>query len=662
MTRSKFVIGTLLAVISAGSLTAAAPGDLDQAFGVEGLASSDFGGAFDRVLGMAVTEGRIAAVGTGGPGNRFAIAVFDGEGQIDNSFVNHGQLVFNQTAGSAAVAFLPDDDILVGPAWLGSSFGYMIGRLNPDGSFQEGFGTDGITTVPMGSQPNVNAIAVQTDGKIILGGYSFFSGNWNWTFARFTENGTLDSSFNGGTVITDFGVDSEDRCRDFALQPDDRMIAVGESENLDGSDVITLARYNTSGALDDTFGDDGIVIIPAGVIGTSDRLLGVALQPDGYIVACGLSSGNSIVLRFEPDGDLDTTFGTDGVVSIPISLSNESLNDVAVDQLGRIIAGGSARINGSWRQVLVRLLPDGTVDGSFGVAGVVTADFGTPWEQAYAVALQDANRILLGGQTGEANVDYNFAISRYLNETGTGGATVEFLTDVDGEATSTNGSSFVIEPGEHFIAVDRSTISNTDSRGILEFHITGGVPANARIVEATLDIDIAGLSFFPDVSYPFIEVYGYAGNGILESMDADMIDDLIGVSQPITSQDPLTISLTNTEFIESLAAGGSTFLGLVLYAGRADHYAGFVASEGAKIFKLPAPRLTIEFTAESPTQADFDLDGDVDGDDYAIFLDCADGPASPIAPGCGPDDMDFDGDVDLADFQVFQQFFTGPDS
>src|SRR5262245_31511571 len=169
------------------------------------------------------------------------------------------------------------------------------------------FGTDGIviTDFERGSERGFG-IAIQQDGKIVVAG-----GQSDFDLARYNTDGTLDTSFDGdGKVTTSFGV--FDQAFAVAIQPDGKIIAAGTS----GLGDFALARYNSDGSLDPTFDDDGKVTTN---LATLDEVRGLAIQPDGKIIAAGLTESvvpsyeSFAVARYNPDGSLDTTFDGDGI-------------------------------------------------------------------------------------------------------------------------------------------------------------------------------------------------------------------------------------------------------------------------------------------------------------------------------------------------------------
>ncbi|MCA1625670.1 MAG: FG-GAP-like repeat-containing protein, partial [Acidobacteria bacterium] len=174
---------------------------------------------------------------------------------------------------------------------------FALARYNTDGSLDNSFGTGGKVTTPFGSDnDNAYAIAVQPDGKIVVAGDSYSTTLSNYTFAvaRYNQDGSLDASFGtGGKVATDFS-SRDDDAYSVAIQKNGKIIVAGRASNGSNYDF-ALARYNTNGSLDASFGTGGKVMTP---IGSGDDIVrSVAVQSDGRIVAAG-SSFNGANLDF----------------------------------------------------------------------------------------------------------------------------------------------------------------------------------------------------------------------------------------------------------------------------------------------------------------------------------------------------------------------------
>jgi uncharacterized delta-60 repeat protein len=222
----------------------------------------------------------------------------------------------------------------------------------------------------------------------------------------------LDATFgNGGTVVNDFGQGLESYAITLMIQPDDKIIVAGES-----SYRFLVARYNSDGTLDTTFGGSGFRL--ANFSSNWDRATDALLQPDGKIVLVGLSILNSpydsfALARFNPDGSFDQTFGSGGKV---LMVDQGDLNAVALQSDGKLIALGNYNSTNS-PFVLLRFRVDGSLDTTFGSGGTVTTSFGGATTWGVALAFQLDGKLLAGGLTS-SDIYFNnsdFALARYLD-------------------------------------------------------------------------------------------------------------------------------------------------------------------------------------------------------------------------------------------------------
>jgi uncharacterized delta-60 repeat protein len=217
-------------------------------------------------------------------------------------------------------------------------------------------------------------------------------------------DGDLDPSFgDGGQLTTDFPIGSFATA--VAMQTDGKIVAVGAAAGASIDGEFAIARYEPDGDLDETFGDGGTVITPiAG--GNGDEARSVAIQPNGRIVVAGTDSWRKWALvRYRPDGTLDDTFGGDGIVRTNFTPGDDVAWDVAIQPGGRIVAVGGAGFGQSGFQ-LARYLRNGSLDPTFGVGGkVITRYRGA---NARAVAIQPDGRIVVAGYNG-----FGLALARY---------------------------------------------------------------------------------------------------------------------------------------------------------------------------------------------------------------------------------------------------------
>jgi uncharacterized delta-60 repeat protein len=198
--------------------------------------------------------------------------------------------------------------------------------------------------------------------------------------------------------------------QDAVVQPDKKILLLGNCLNLNlGNVPFCLIRLNADGAFDTTFGagqgNSGFVFTKInGFNADRNTTTGIALQNDGKIVVTG--SVNSIashlaIIRYNPDGSLDPSFGTGGIVTAPVN-GNALANKVLIQPDGKIVVVGNSGSAFEFRQFVTRYLPNGAPDGSFGTGGVVSIDFQSVFTTGLAVALQPDGKILTGGATSNA--------------------------------------------------------------------------------------------------------------------------------------------------------------------------------------------------------------------------------------------------------------------
>jgi uncharacterized delta-60 repeat protein/uncharacterized repeat protein (TIGR01451 family) len=287
-------------------------------------------------------------------------------------------------------------------------------------------GATGVRTTDIqGTDDGGYALALQPDGSIVVGGYAVnVSGNKDFALVRYNYDGSLDTTFGGGTgkVVTDFNGTS-DRIWGVTLQTDGKIVAVGETVSLvfPGTNDIAVARYNTNGTLDTSFGGTGKVTTDHGG-GASNAAYGVAMSGTNIIVAgYEAVSGNNdfMVARYTTAGVLDPTFGTLGVTTTGFSGFNDVARAVALDNLGRIVLGGYANNGSNDDFAVARYTTAGVLDAGFvagaGKAAVDIFGGGGSADQAFALTVSQANNsiILAGSAYNNSTGNKDFALVRY---------------------------------------------------------------------------------------------------------------------------------------------------------------------------------------------------------------------------------------------------------
>jgi uncharacterized delta-60 repeat protein len=367
-----------------------------------------------------------------GATNHFALARHDTDGSLDTGFGGLGFVEINASPSggdntAAAVALQSDGKIVAtGEAVnAGGQVGFCTVRYNADGSldttFGAGAGLAGVvrTTFGPGSTSRASALAIQADGKIVAAGVTFSSSVVNHALARYNVDGSLDSTFDGdGKAIAGFGTGSAS-IRAIALQTDGKIVVAGDYYDSSGTDQLEflLARYNTDGSLDTTFGSGGVFIGHAGWF--QDSFAAIAIQPDGKLLAAGytriLTINDFVVARFNDDGTLDSSFGTNGYVATDIT-GNDHFDEaraIALQPDGRIVVAGQSDLlgNGAYDFAIVRYNGDGTVDTGYGTQGIATVEFSADPDQASGIALQADGKVVVAGQASMAGVPV-FAMAR----------------------------------------------------------------------------------------------------------------------------------------------------------------------------------------------------------------------------------------------------------
>ncbi len=284
-----------------------------------------------------------------------------------------------------------------------------VSKSNDPPTFRAGAGK---VVTDLGSTSDIAySVAVQPDGKIIIAGLTNNSDNTDIALVRYLPNGSLDLDFgNGGKVTVGFGM-SYDHGQSLALQPDGKIVVAGYKVEGIHSDFVLL-RFDVNGTLDSTFGTNGKVITDFGT--GNDEGQSVTIQPDGKIVVAGYNSSDFALARYLSDGSLDLGFGTSGKVTTDFGSSDEAYG-VTMQSDGKILLAGRRYGTGGKGIALARYHADGSLDTSFGVGGLVTTSVGTVGDAAYSIALQSDGKIVVGGRShnGTAN---DFVLLRYSTD------------------------------------------------------------------------------------------------------------------------------------------------------------------------------------------------------------------------------------------------------
>ena len=412
-TRMMLEVAMLACVAFSLSIRARAEaGQLDTSFGTGGVFSSNFGGTNTTVNAIALQlDGKIVVGGAGGPGGKAGLARVTTHGALGTSFGSGGIVTSNfnaQAAAAIVVALAIQSDGKIIAAANGIPLRCAVGRFNTNGSVDSTFGTNGF--VQIGNAGGALLLTLQSDGKIVVVGGT--------QVARLTTTGQLDTSFGtGGLAVLLAQFPSA-----IALQADGKILiasggfsppaAVLNPPPATGS----LARYNTNGSLDRSFGISGraaSVALPYAVAIQSDDKILVA----GGIVSSLIATGNAPgfgVVRFNTNGSIDTTYGTRGGATTGFgSLALAGAFASEIQSNGNLVAAGEAgTTNGSQLRLSFALARYhwGQLHSTFGTAGKVTTSFGSNGVALITgVVLHTDGKIVVAGDANS-----NFAVARYL--------------------------------------------------------------------------------------------------------------------------------------------------------------------------------------------------------------------------------------------------------
>ncbi len=402
---------------------------LDLTFNGSAKVVTAMGNFTSAVQAMAVQpDGKLVAVGYGqssNSGNTIAIGRYNVDGTLDPSFGTAGKVFTDVADGEeygASVAIQSDGKIVVAAA-VGGEIGLV--RYASNGALDPTFGTAGklMTTfvTPLsfgGAYSYPNAMALQSDGKILVAGVSNLfneNGFTDFILLRYNTDGTPDPTFNStGWVTTSVG-NGYCEARGLVVQSDGKIVVAGSAQIPGNSYDFAMVRYETNGNLDATFGNAGKVSAAFGA--GIDTARAVVLQPDGKLVLAGYASNGTnydfALARFTSGGLLDTTFNGTGKTSTALGASDDTAFAVALQSDGSLVAAGST-FNGTNNDFgLVRYTSAGLLDTTFNGTGKLTTAVGPGNDEAAAIVALGDGRLVVGGKSYQGGVPFEFAIVRY---------------------------------------------------------------------------------------------------------------------------------------------------------------------------------------------------------------------------------------------------------
>ncbi len=425
----KYLLYSVLFLCST-TLFAQQPGTLDPLFGEEGKVLAPLPFNDSRTVLAVQPDGKtlrgVTDLYSGKLTFRIDRLLQDGSPDLDfgtngTAFVEFYNLTDPFFDGATLYAlFVQPDGKILAAGYAGSIYGSAgIARLNPDGSQDSSFGMNGTSIVGNQYLNFVFSIALQTDGKIMLGGESltdFVNNTYRFMTIRCLPDGSLDPDFAKEGILMSRYIGAANTV---AVQPDGKIVAAGYSGSLFSGSYFHIERYNENGTYDKDFGNgDGIVDTTVG--SGSCAINSIALQADGKIVVAGGVNGyfptQFGVARFNSDGNLDKSFGNGGWVSEFGGAGSEATKVMLTrkENEDRVVVAGSVTNSATKGDfALAAYYSNGTKDTDFGKEGTQVTDIGSN-EYLTGAGLQTDGKIVVAGfMYANGILTNNYIVARY---------------------------------------------------------------------------------------------------------------------------------------------------------------------------------------------------------------------------------------------------------
>ncbi|MBN2727727.1 MAG: T9SS type A sorting domain-containing protein [Bacteroidales bacterium] len=510
----------------------------------------------------------------------------------------------NGFSNAHSVLIQSDGKIIVAGAYFDASYHDHVSliRYNSDGSLDNTFGTGGFVSSIVGSYSDrVGKAVLQSDGKIVVGAYAIdsWTGAYRFTVLRYTSAGVLDATFNStGYNSVDLG------CLNFgnynmipvcgvALQSDGKILFSGAYGTSQASRDMVCIRLNSDGSLDSTF--NGIAYITKDLSGAEDFANDVAVDNDGKIVLAGKRGNYAAVARYNTDGTIDLSFGTSGSMYFDLGTSSYcKIQQITVLPDDKLLVGGMAYI-GSYNIAVARLTGSGTLDNTFGTNGKVNCGFlGSNQADVYGHAIQNDGKIVVAGGYNQAE----FAVMRFKQKSFpsvssyptasaiTYGETLSVSTLSGGSVSVAGTWSFLnptLVPDAGIISVDvvftpadpatYTSIPGTVSVVVNTKELTvSGAVASDKVYDGTTDAVISGATLVGVVGTDNVSLSGNTTGVFAQSDTGTAIP--VSTSMILTGSDISNYYLTQPVLAANITAKELTVTGVVpsdkVYDGTTD--------------------------------------------------------------------------------------------
>jgi len=397
---------------------------------------------------------------------------------------------------------------------------YSITIYGQAGSLDVDFSGDGMQITNFGDYDAGYSVVIQADGKIEVVGKttSWFSPHiTNIALVRYNNDGSLDTSFGYYGRLTTH-VSYYAIANSAVIQADGKILVAGNTDYYTSN--LVLLRYNTDGSIDSTFGNYGIVVSYSEGYGEGGT--DIALQEDEKIVVAGYrykdivnSSLDFVLLRYLTNGTLDSTFGDNGRVVTDFAGYKDYAASVVIQENGKIVVGGYSTNGTDIDFALVRYNIDGSPDNSFGTNGKLTTDFGGNQDYGSSVVLQVDKKIVVAGYSYNGT-DRDFALARYNIDgslDNSFGTNGKLITDFAGY--DDYGTSVALQEDGKIVVAGKSSDGTSAGFALVRYNIDGSIDSsfgnNGFIIT---DFGVGGFAFGKSIAMQVdgkIVVAGFVG-------------------------------------------------------------------------------------------------------------------------------------------------------
>jgi uncharacterized delta-60 repeat protein len=411
MKKKLLYISTLLLLSSLVAISQ--DGTLDPSFDGDGVVVTDFFGDVDQSYTIIQqADGKIVSSGFSDIGENHVLSRYLLDGSLDTSFGTNGKVIndFNNEPNFiyyASIQQQADQKLVTATTHrlVSGDQDFFLVRYLENGDLDPSFGNNGTVMTDYGVDILASA-SLLPDGKIVAGGWSRVGSSTYVVITKYLPNGDLDTSFGVDGITTTYINDEPTIVFPLVVQTDGKFLVAFRKEETNNLQTLILHRYLTNGTLDLSFGTNGILVtnLVAGNIYGS-----IATKENGdIVVAMRLGPSVVILTQFTSDGTLDTSFGTNGVTNI--SVPYVAPVDILLDQDENILVSGNNFGFEVGDYYISRFDTNGFLDTSFGTNGTTVLDF-----ESSALILQNDGRILVTGFTFWYSGPVDFVVVRFRN-------------------------------------------------------------------------------------------------------------------------------------------------------------------------------------------------------------------------------------------------------